>query len=198
MRRRWLVLLAALSFPAVAFGAGSGAPAASTAPEGGHDPNNVRSLSEAMEAIVDGNGKYVAKDLPAALESYEKAIKLQPKNPLAHYGLGEVYLAMANLAAAENAWKEADAVGDAAPAVKLKVLFALADVRERMKQWDDAKLAWQRYADYAGKHPEVTAFPPSAAARIQAIDDSVKQDKAYDVVRERIAAEKARAGAPKK
>ena len=40
------------------------------------------------------------------------------------------------------------------------------------------------------KHVDAGTFPSSGAARIEAIDAMLKQDKAYDVVRERIAAEK--------
>ena len=64
------------------------------------------------------------------------------------------------------------------------------DVKERLKRWDEAKAAWQAYSDYVAKHTGA-GFAPSSASRIQAIDDMLKQEKAYVAVRERIAAEKA-------
>ncbi len=190
MRARVLVILASLLFPSAALAAGG---AAGSAP--GHDPNNIVGISEAMEAIVDGDVKYVAKDFAGAMDSYKKAAKLQPKNPLGQFRMGQVQLQSGNLEGAETAWNQADSVADAVPQIKAKVLFALADLRERMKKWDDAKAAWQRYGEYVAKHAD-TGYGPTAAARALAIDDMVKQDKAYDVVRERIAAEKAEKAAP--
>ena len=195
MRAHALVVLASLLIPAVAFAAPPPAAPAASAP--GHDPNNVIGISEAMEAVVDGDVKYVAKDFAGAMESYKKAVKIQPKNPLGHLRMGALHLQAGNLAEAETAWNQADSVADPVPQIKVKVLFALADLRERMKKWDDAKAAWQRYGEYVAKHPDAGSGP-TAAARGLAIDDMTKQDKAYDVVRERIAAEKAeKAGPPK-
>ncbi|MEO6419251.1 MAG: tetratricopeptide repeat protein [Polyangiaceae bacterium] len=189
MRARVLVILASLMFPSAALAAGGASP--------GHDPSNIVGISEAMEAIVDGDVKYVAKDFAGAMESYKKATKLQPKNPLGHFRVGQVHLQSGNFEGAETAWTQADSVADALPQTKAKVLYALADLRERMKKWDDAKTAWQRYGEYVAKHPD-SGFGPTAAARALAIDDMVKQDKAYVVVRERIAAEKAEKNAPAK
>ena len=64
-----------------------------------------------------------------------------------------------------------------------KILFVLADLKEREKKWDDAKTAWKAYGDYAAKHVDAGMAPATPPARIQAIDDMLKQDKAYDVVR---------------
>lgn len=196
MRAHVFLILASLLVPSVALAAPpAAAPAAPGAPSPGHDPNNVLGISETMEAIVDGDVKYVAKDFAGAMEAYKKAVKLQPKNPLGHLRIGAVHLQAGSLAEAETAWNQADSVADPVPQIKAKVLFALADLRERMKKWDDAKASWQRYGEYVAKHPEA-GFGPTAAARGLAIEDMTKQDKAYDVVRERIAAEKAEKAAP--
>ena len=191
MRAPVFVVLASLVLPSAALAASP--PAAASA---GHDPNNVIGISETMEAVVDGDVKYVAKDFAGAMEAYKKAVKLQPKNPLGHWRIGSVHLQAGNLAEAEAAWIQADSMADAVPQIKGKVLFALADLRERMKKWDDAKAAWQRYGEFVAKHPEV-GFGPTAAARTLALEDMTKQDKAYDIVRERIAAEKAEKASPK-
>ena len=52
-----------------------------------------------------------------------------------------------------------------------------------------------KYPRRAAKFTDSGAHPASAAARLKAIDDVVKQEKAYEIVRQRIAAEKADAGA---
>ncbi len=159
-----------------------------------YDPENRTHISKFMETCVKGNAKFMARDFPGAIEIYRQAIALQPNNPLGHYLLGEAQSAAGNLQEAEASWTNADNLGDKVPPVKTKLLFVLADLKERQKKWDDAKTAWQRYQSYVAAHPEAGGNAATAPARIQAIDDMLKQDKAYDVVRQRIAAEKADGG----
>jgi tetratricopeptide (TPR) repeat protein len=154
------------------------------------DPQNRTHISKFMETAVAGNKKFVSRDFPGAIELYRQAIQLQPTNALGHYLLGEAQSASGNLQEAEASWTQADNVGDKSPDVKVRVLFCLADLKERQKKWDDAKAAWQRYKDYIANHAGAGGFPTSADARITAIDEALKQDKAYDIVRQRIAAEK--------
>ncbi len=139
------------------------------------------------EACVDGNTKYAARDFPGAVESYRKAIEMDPKNPLGHYFLGEAQLAAGNPAEAEAAWTRAALVAtDKDASVTARVLFVLADLKERQKKWPEAKIAWQAYLDHAGKFPSAGAFPSSGQSRLQVIDTMMKQDQAYEVVRKRI------------
>jgi tetratricopeptide (TPR) repeat protein len=155
-----------------------------------YDPENKTHISQFMETAVQGNAKLVSRDFPGAIELYRKAIQMQPTNPLGHYLLGEAQSAAGNLPEAEASWTQADNLGDKAPEVKVKVLFCLADLKERLKKWDDAKAGWQRYKEFIAGHAAAGGAPASADARILAIDEAMKQDKAYDIVRQRIAAEK--------
>ncbi|HEY8040097.1 MAG TPA: tetratricopeptide repeat protein [Polyangiaceae bacterium] len=144
------------------------------------------------EACTQGNTKYAARDFPGAIASYQKAIELDPKNPLGHYFLGEAQLAAGNTMEAEAAWNRASLeASDKDPALRARILFVLADLKERQKRWDDARAAWQVYLDWASKYPAAGAFPTSAQSRQQVIDAMQKQDKAYAVVRQRIADTKA-------
>lgn len=174
--------------------------AAAAAPDAGehYDPENVTAISQFMEAAVKGTEKYNAKDYPGAIDTFKRAIQLNPRQPLGPYLLGEAYLAIANLGEAEAAFKTAEDLDDPKqPQVRSHVLFALADCYEREKKWPEARTAWQAYTEHAAKlGPDGGAFPQSGAARIKAIDDALKLDKAYEVVRQRIAAEKADAGGP--
>ncbi len=154
-----------------------------------YDPENRTHISKFMETVVEGNGKMVSRDFPGAIEVYRRAIQLQPMNPLGHYMLGEAQSAAGNLSEAEASWTQGDGVGDKAPTVKVKILFCLADLKERQKKWDDAKTAWQRYKQFIVDHAGSGGAPASADARIAAIDEAQKQDKAYEIVRQRIAAE---------
>ena len=143
------------------------------------------------EACKDGNTKYAARDFAGAIAAYQKAIELDPNNGLGHYLLGEAQLAAGNLIEAEAAWNRASLATDKDPALRARVLFVLADLKERQKKWDEARAAWQVYLDWASKFPNAGAFPGSAQSRQQAIDSMKKQDTAYAVVRQRIADTKA-------
>ena len=154
------------------------------------DSDNKTAISKYNDTILKGNGKYLARDFPGAIDVYKSAIPLAPKNALGHYTLAETQIAANNLAEAEASLSQAEANSDDKNAgLRAKILFLQADVKERQKRWDEAKTAWQLCADYASKHAGA-GFQPSAASRIQAIDDMLKQEKAYVAVRERIAAEK--------
>jgi tetratricopeptide (TPR) repeat protein len=152
------------------------------------DPANVTGLSQAMEAVVQGNDMLVARDAPGAIEAYRRAIKLQPKNPIGYLMLGQALVTTNELVEAESALKEGEALADPLPALKARILFSLADLKERQKKLDEAKAAWQRYAEYANQK-SASAFAATATARIAAIDEVAKQDKAYESVRQRIADE---------
>lgn len=165
-----------------------------------YDPDNITALSQFMETVGKGNEKYGAKDYPAAIDVYKRAIQLNPRHPLGPYVLGEAYLATGNLGEAEAAFKAAEDLSDPKlPLVRSHVLFAVADVYERQKKWEQARTAWQVYTEHAAKlgadDAGTRGHPQSGAARIKAVDDWLKLDKQYEIVRQRIAAEKADSGA---
>jgi tetratricopeptide (TPR) repeat protein len=140
------------------------------------------------EACKDGNTKYAARDFVGAIAAYQKAIEIDPNNALGHYFLGEAQLAAGNLIEAEAAWNRASlAATDKEAPLRARVLFVLADLKERQKKWDEAKAAWQVYLDWATKFPRAGAFPGSAQSRQQVLEAMQKQDRAYAVVRQRIA-----------
>lgn len=200
-RARGVAIAVALAVPALVLfpfaAADAQKPKPHTAPSGEkkYDPENVTAPSQAMETVLEGNKKYLAKDYAGALDIYKKALVLNPRMALAHYLAGETFLAMSNLGEAEAAFKAAEEVTNAKePLVRSHVLFALADCYEREKKWEDAKKAWQAYGEHAAKL-DGGAHPASGVARLKAIDDYLTLDKKYEIVRQRIAAEKADAGA---
>jgi tetratricopeptide (TPR) repeat protein len=155
-----------------------------------HDPDNIHGISAYVEQLNKGVAKYVAKDVPGALEIFRATIPLAPKNPLGHYYVAEAQLAGGNATDAEATLQQAEPLTDDRNAgLRAKILFLIGDTKERLKKWDEAKAAWQTYLEYAQKHADV-AFASSGTARLQALDDMMKQEKAYVAVRERIAAEK--------
>jgi tetratricopeptide (TPR) repeat protein len=144
------------------------------------------------DAVAQGTTKYAARDFPGAVASFQKAIEADPKNPLGHYFLGEAQLAAGNMTEAEAAWNRASLeAADKDPALRAKILFVLADLKERQHKWDDARAAWQVYLDWAAKYPNAGTFVGSGQSRQNAIDTMQQQDKSYAVVRQRIADTKA-------
>jgi tetratricopeptide (TPR) repeat protein len=164
--------------------AGSGSDAGASR----HDPDNKMGLAEWMDKCIQGNAKYLAHDIPGAIDLYRQAIQLAPKRPLPHYLLAEAELGANNFGEADVALTDADQASDERdPNTRGKILFLVADTREREKKWDEARAAWTAYGEFAAKHADAGVTPATPPARIQAIDDMLKQDKAYEVVRQRIA-----------
>jgi len=140
-----------------------------------------------IDALNQGSLKYVAKDLSAAAESFRTATKLEPRNPLGYYLVGEALLGSGSLPEAEAAWLQGEQLASSGPpTVEAKILFALADLRERQGRWDEATAAWKRYADFAAQHSDAGVFPESAGTRIKDIEAMQKQNKDYAIVRKRI------------
>jgi tetratricopeptide (TPR) repeat protein len=140
------------------------------------------------DAVSQGESKYASRDFPGAVEQFRKAIEVDPSNPLGHYLLGEAQLAAGNLTEAEASWNRASLeASDKEPVLRAKVLFVLADLKERQKKWEDAKAAWQMYIDWGASHPNAGVLATSGQSRQQVIDTMLKQDKAYEIVRQRIA-----------
>jgi tetratricopeptide (TPR) repeat protein len=140
-----------------------------------------------QDACAEGNAKYASRDFDGAIEAYRKAIEMFPHKGLGHYLLGEAQLAANNLPEAEASWgRAALEANEQDPTLRARILFVSADLKERQKKWDEAKAAWQVYLDWANRFADAGAFPTSGTSRIQAIDAMLKQDKAYEVVRQRI------------
>jgi tetratricopeptide (TPR) repeat protein len=152
------------------------------------DPAAVASNREYATDCAQANTRYAAHDFEGAIAGYRKAIELSPDKPLAYYLLGEAQLAAGNLVEAEAAWGHALDSSDKDVTMHARVLFCIADLKERQRKWEDAKTAWQAYLDWAEQHPNAGAFPPSASSRRQVLDAVIKQDKQYEIVRQRIAA----------
>lgn len=164
--------------------------AAAPAPTVRRDEANQTGISAWMETILQGNAKYLSRDFPGAIESFRKAIQLAPKQPLGHYLLGETQIAAGNLPEADASFAAALRVADERdPATRAKVLFATADLKERQKKWDDAKVAWQAYAEFLAKVAAADGgtigFPKTAAARIEVIDAALKLEREMEKVRQR-------------
>jgi tetratricopeptide (TPR) repeat protein len=185
LAQRALVAAAVVLFSTQAFAQGGSKDGSKKSDDGSSSSDSGGGFKD---AAGQGITKYAARDFPGAVAAFQKAIEADPKNPLGHYFLGEAQLAAGNMTEAEAAWNRASLeAADKDPALRAKILFVLADLKERQHKWDDAKAAWQVYLDWAAKYPNAGAFAGSGQSRQQMIDAMQKQDKAYAIVRQRIA-----------
>lgn len=155
----------------------------------GHKKGDAAASAGFATACAQGNAKYAARDFDGAIAQYQKAIEIGPHQGQGYYLLGEAEVAAGNLTDAEGSYNRAALeTGEKDPSLRARILFVTADLRERQKKWEDAKAAWQAYLDFAAKYPDAGVFPSSAQSRQQVMDTAIKQDKADQIVRERIAA----------
>jgi tetratricopeptide (TPR) repeat protein len=185
LAQRALVAAAVVLFSTQAFAQGGSKDGSKKSDDGSSSSDSGGGFKD---AAGQGITKYAARDFPGAVAAFQKAIEADPKNPLGHYFLGEAQLAAGNMTEAEAAWNRASLeAADKDPSLRAKILFVLADLKERQHKWDDAKAAWQVYLDWAAKYPNAGAFVGSGQSRQQMIDAMQKQDAAYAIVRQRIA-----------
>lgn len=150
------------------------------------DPENKRGISPFMEAIVKGQKAYIARDFPGATAAFQEAIKADTEKLLGFLRLGEAQLAEGHLDEANAAWKTAlEKKGTSDD--KAKVLFQIADLRERQHKWQEAKDAWTAYAQFLQNTPNAKGFPATSIERIKQIDQRMKLEVDYGAVKDRIA-----------
>ena len=178
------LIVAVLAVPA-AF-AWSSADAQSKKPRR-YDANNQTAMSEAMAAVVEGSQKFVGDDVEGGIAMFRKAVKLQPRNALAQYALGEALLSQGKTQEAEGPLAAADDAASQGSPYKARIVFVLATTKERLKKWEEAKELWKRYLDLAQQRADGGAYLTSAAERLRLVDEWIKNDAAYVTVRARIA-----------
>ena len=151
------------------------------------DPQGIKGISPFWEALKKGDDLYVARDFDGAIGAYKDAITKEPQNPLGHYRIGEAHLAKNDTQEAEASWVAALRYVGADHVLKAKIMFVLADLRERQKSYDDATDRWSAYAQFAQAQPKAKAYPNTATNRKQRIDTWKKLLTDYSAVKERIA-----------
>ncbi|MCC6646706.1 MAG: tetratricopeptide repeat protein [Polyangiaceae bacterium] len=151
------------------------------------DPKGITGVSPFMDKLAKGQKLVVARDFPGAIAAFREAITEDPKNALGHLYLGSAQLLKGDLVEADASLQTA--LRDVGPddALRAKVTFAIADLRERQRKWDDAKGGWDTYQKDA-ERPKAKGFPDTGKARREAIDKWLAAEKAAGPVKDRIAA----------
>jgi hypothetical protein len=170
MRKLTIVLgLATLALAAPAHAEDKAkAPAAAAKSSDGvrRDPKGIKGISPYQELIVKGDRAYVARDFDGAIAAYREAIQSEPQNALGHYRAGAAQLAKGDQKEAEAAWVAGMRFVGKDGTLKAKLLFALADLRERQKNNDEAIGRWKEYATNAETEKEAITYPATASERL--------------------------------
>ncbi len=139
-----------------------------------------------MELIAKGEAAFVARDLPGAVSAFQDAIKLDTEKMLGFYRLGEAQLEVGKPDEAEIAWQAALSK-KGTDELNARVLFVLADLRERQQRWQASKEAWDAYAAFLQSHPKATGYAATAAERKKQAERRTKDETDYGAVKARIA-----------
>ncbi|HEX9297877.1 MAG TPA: tetratricopeptide repeat protein [Polyangiaceae bacterium] len=166
----------------VSTGASAQAPAApAPAPKA-----EVRGKTPYGAKVVKGHGAYAARDFAGAVAAYKEAIAESPTDPSGYYFLGEAQLAAGNIAEADASFATGLARVGAKDDMHAKLLFVIADLRERQGKWPEAKKAWEQYSQFVSTHPNANGYIATATERIKMVDVHVDLETKYGEVKKRI------------
>ena len=176
LRRSSAALLASLPLLSLTAHAGAEPATAATtntprAAELRRDPQGSKGISPFFEALKRGDNALAARDFEAAIVAYRDAVAKDGENPLGQYRLGEAQILKGELHEAEVAFSTGlRLVASGSPSLKAKLLFALADVRERQKAYDEASVQWTEYEAFTTGQKAARGFSTSATERKRALE----------------------------
>jgi tetratricopeptide (TPR) repeat protein len=151
------------------------------------DPAGHTGISPTWEAIRRGDEAYVAKDIDKAIQEYQAAIEAHPQNPVPHYRLASALIAKGDLKQAQDSLTTALRYAQLDGQTAAKVLFMMADLKERQQEYEAALAAWKSYAAFAAGHSNIKTFPDSAKSRQDKIAFYTKLLEQSKAVKQRIA-----------
>jgi tetratricopeptide (TPR) repeat protein len=152
-----------------------------------HDPKGVKGISPYLEQINKGDLSYIARDFDGAIAAYREAIKADPEKALGHYRVGAAQLAKGDQKEAEAAFVTGLRFVGRDGTLKGKLIFALADLRERQKNNDEAIGRWKEYSKNAEDEKEAITYPATATERVSRNEAWKQLSTDSAAVKERIA-----------
>ena len=182
---RWLVIGSILSLTGEAFADGQAVKKSGDASVR-RDPKGIKGISPFWEAVKKGDSAFVARDFDGAIAAYREAITAEPQNALGHYRAGEAQIAKGDLKEAGAAFASGlRFVGNDLP-LKAKLDFAVADLAERQKTYDDASQKWTEYETFTTSQPAAKGYPASATERKKVVENWKKVSSDAAEVKARI------------
>jgi tetratricopeptide (TPR) repeat protein len=151
------------------------------------DPKGIKGISPYMEMIAKGDRSSVARDFEGAILAYREAIKLEPEKALGHYRVGSAQLAKGDQKEAEAAFVNGLRFVGKDGTLKAKLIFVLADLRERQKNNDEAIGRWKEYSKNAEDEKEAITYPATATERVARNEAWKKNVAESEEVKARIA-----------
>ena len=134
------------------------------------DPKGIKGITPFLELISKGDRAYVARDFDGAIAAYREAIQKDPQNALGHYRAGAAQLAKGDQKEAEAAWVAGMRFVGKDGTLKAKLIFVLADLRERQKNNDEAIGRWKEYSKSSEDDKEAITYPATATERVSRND----------------------------
>ena len=166
--------------------AAGAAPAGSAGVSARVDAKSKPGASPGAAAVAKGHGAYMARDYPGAIQAYKEAIAQDGSDPTNYYFLGEAQLAGGSTVEADASFAAGLRNVGGKDDLRVKLLFVVADLRERQGKWPDAKKAWEEYAQFLATHPSVKGYAATATERVKVVDARADLDTKYAPVRQRI------------
>jgi tetratricopeptide (TPR) repeat protein len=115
--------------------------------------------------LNEGDRAALAGDGATAIAKYRSILAEDPRNALVHYRVAQVQAMNGELNEAEQAYFAALRFSGTDQALRAKVLFCIADLRERQRAYEAAVDAWTEYEKQSVKAPSATPHAGTAAER---------------------------------
>jgi tetratricopeptide (TPR) repeat protein len=144
-------------------------------------------ISPSWEAIKRGDDAYIARNLDGAIHEYQAAIEARPQNPIGHYRLACAQIAKGDFTSAQHSLDDALRFSKADSITTGKILFVMADLKERQQDYPAALTAWKAYSAFAASHAETKTFAASSDSRQARLTAYSKLAEQSAQVKQRIA-----------
>ncbi len=139
------------------------------------------------KALLEGDRAALARDFDGAIAKYRAVLAEDPRNAIAHYRIGQAQTMKGDYAEAEQAYFAALRFSGTNDVLRAKVLFCIADLRERQHAYEAAVDAWTEYEKQGVTAPESTPHAATAAERKNRIAEWKKALATAAEVKARIA-----------
>ncbi|HKQ69162.1 MAG TPA: hypothetical protein VJT73_07480 [Polyangiaceae bacterium] len=188
MRAYWFLLSACSTMvAATAHAEAPPAPSASVeAPKAAAPAAAGKGKSPYGAKMQKGHAACAIRDFAAAAAAYKEAITDDTTDPVGYYFLGEAELAAGNVADADASFASGLRNAGSKDDIHAKLLFVIADLRERQGKWPEAKKAWDEYGQFLASHTAVNGYAATATERNKVALAKVDLDTKYAAVKQRI------------